>query len=92
MKMSIIFSKCNNTNKLYGNPTQVMTHTRCAPFASLFVDCALVSFCRQDLTIASKKFLFALLLQTKTSFTYNMRILPFKPLKNLMSYLKKNYN
>jgi hypothetical protein len=70
MKMSIIFSKCNNTNKLYGNPTQVMTHTGYAPFASPFVDYALESFCLQDLTIASKKLFFTLLLQTKTSFTY----------------------
>jgi hypothetical protein len=70
MKMPINFSKYNNTNKPYGNPTQVMTHIGCTPFANAFVDYALEFFCLQDLTITSNKFLFTLLLQTKTSFTY----------------------
>lgn len=69
LNMHVIFSKCNNTNKPYGNLTHV-THTCCTPFASAFVDCALEYFCLQYDILASGKFLFTLLLQTKASFIY----------------------
>jgi hypothetical protein len=69
VNMHVIFSKCSNTNKPYGN-LALVTHTCCTPFASAFVDCALEYLYLQDHSLASSKFLFTSLLQTKASFIY----------------------